>query len=48
MNKRFPNEYNFFPKTWVLPAEAGDFKAQFPLEKNKKTSKIFILKPDAA
>jgi len=26
MAKVFPNEYNFFPKTWVLPQEMNDFR----------------------
>lgn len=21
MEKKYPNDYNFFPKTWVLPSE---------------------------
>jgi len=26
MAKVFPNEFNFFPKTWVLPQEMNDFR----------------------
>lgn len=29
MYKHFPDEYNFFPKTWVLPHEATDFRTFF-------------------
>jgi tubulin polyglutamylase TTLL6/13 len=42
MAKVFPNEYNFFPKTWVLPQEMNDFRQQFNKKKNNKT---FIVKP---
>ena len=42
MYKIFPNEYNFFPKTWVLPQEMNDFRQQFNKKKNNKT---FIVKP---
>ena len=42
MQKIFPSEYNFFPKTWVLPGDYSDFKSQI----NKK--KIFIVKPEAS
>ena len=41
--KEFPTKFNFFPKTWLLPSEYGDFRAQF----NKKGNKTFILKPEA-
>lgn len=37
-----PDDYDFFPKTWVLPGDYPDFKTQF----NKK--KIFIIKPEAS
>lgn len=38
MQAKFPQEYNFFPKTWTLPAEMLDFKSQFPVGKNKRAS----------
>ena len=46
MHAKFPQEYDFFPKTWVLPAEMCDFKAQFNNGKNK--NQTFIYKPDSA
>lgn len=27
MLKQFPDAYDFFPRTWLLPTEYGDFKA---------------------
>jgi tubulin polyglutamylase TTLL6/13 len=41
MKKRFPEEYRFFPDTWILPTDMADFKAQF----NGKKNKTFIVKP---
>ena len=35
MKKAFPEYYNFFPKTWLLPAESGKIMKQF----NKKGSR---------
>lgn len=29
MYRRFPEEFDFFPLTYVLPAEYGEWKAQF-------------------
>jgi len=42
MQSKFPKEYDFFPKTWVLPAEALDFKSQFSIGKMKKKNPTFI------
>jgi tubulin polyglutamylase TTLL6/13 len=44
MKKIFAQEYDFFPKTWILPSDLGDFKTQFT---NKK-AKTFIVKPVAS
>jgi tubulin polyglutamylase TTLL6/13 len=44
LKKSFPSDYNFFPKTWVLPMDGKDFKQQF----NSKKAKTFIIKPEAA
>lgn len=40
--KLFPNEYNFYPKTWVLPGDWIDLK------NNWGKNKFFILKPEAS
>ena len=44
MQRAFEKEYDFFPKTWILPYEATDFKAQF----TQKKAKTFIVKPVAS
>lgn len=44
MAKQFPDTFKFFPKTWLLPAEYGDFKNQF--QKGKQST--FIIKPEAS
>ena len=53
MQKFFPEEYKFFPQTWLLPAEYGDFRTQFTRAVGGKTKKwrsrkTFISKPEAA
>ena len=46
---RFPNDYTFFPSTWLLPAEYGDFRKQFEQVKpGKNGRKTFISKPEAS
>ncbi|XP_045775876.1 tubulin polyglutamylase TTLL13-like [Maniola jurtina] len=42
MQKIYPKEYNFFPKTWCLPA---DFSEAFNYSKARK-NKTFIIKPE--
>jgi tubulin polyglutamylase TTLL6/13 len=44
MRKLFPAEYNFYPKTWMLPSDWVDFASQF----TKRQNKTFIVKPEAS
>ena len=49
MAKRFPEDYKFFPQTWLLPAEYGDFRKQFKENtRGKPGRKTFISKPEAS
>ncbi|XP_047532426.1 tubulin polyglutamylase TTLL13-like [Vanessa atalanta] len=42
MQKIYPKEYNFFPKTWCLPADFGEVLTYSKSRKNK----TFIIKPE--
>ncbi|XP_026325966.1 tubulin polyglutamylase TTLL13-like isoform X2 [Hyposmocoma kahamanoa] len=42
MQKIYPKEYNFFPKTWCLPADFGEALNYAKSRKNK----TFIIKPE--
>lgn len=42
MLRLFPKDYNFFPKTWCLPADLGDLNAYARSRRNR----TYILKPD--
>jgi len=44
MKRAFPENFKFFPQTFLLPSEYNDFKMQF----NKKKNKTFIVKPEAS
>jgi tubulin polyglutamylase TTLL6/13 len=44
MKRLFPELYDFFPPTWILPHDGADFRAQF----NEKRAKTFIVKPEAS
>lgn len=44
MQKHFPKEFEYAPRTWILPYEMSDFKNQF----TKKKAKTFIVKPVAS
>lgn len=46
MRRQFPKEYAFYPKTWTLPQEAKDFRAQFGPEGQAARGTTFILKPE--
>ncbi|RMB89349.1 hypothetical protein DUI87_34261 [Hirundo rustica rustica] len=41
MLRLFPEEYNFFPRTWCLPADYGEFRAYRSMRKTR----TFICKP---
>lgn len=45
MMKQFPNDYRFFPRTWLLPYEMVDFKMNF--NSKGKSKRAFIIKPEA-
>ncbi|RHY08172.1 hypothetical protein DYB34_003438 [Aphanomyces astaci] len=44
MMKLFPNEYDFCPKTWILPFDYTDFAQQF--NSDGTSNRAFIIKPD--
>lgn len=54
MRKLFPELYNFFPVTYVLPVEYNEFKSQFARPRLAQTSPTkvqditFIIKPEAS
>ena len=43
MQKIYENQYDFFPRTWILPENSTELKQQF----NIKRAKTFIVKPVA-
>ena len=45
MRKKFPEEFNFFPMTWMLPVEYHELKAYFE-SKAKGKARTFIVKPE--
>lgn len=42
LRNRFPEDFNFYPKTWFLPAEHSEF------HKNFKAHSTYIVKPEAS
>ena len=49
MRRVFPEAYNFFPITYVLPVEYHEFKNQFfRLRSHDKGDTTFIIKPEAS
>lgn len=44
MKKLFPDEYDFCPKTWILPFDFHDFQTHFNAD--GLSQKTFIVKPD--
>jgi tubulin polyglutamylase TTLL6/13 len=52
MQKAYPDDYHFFPQTWLLPSDFGEFRKQFKEQNNSKKKlvgrKTFISKPEAS
>lgn len=46
MCKCFPKEYNFFPKTWIVPSEMHDLTRHYTDSLNSKSKVTYIVKPD--
>ena len=48
MAKHYPEQYNFFPKTWVLPSDSNDLRNFFAANsQNPHNHKVtYIVKPD--
>jgi tubulin polyglutamylase TTLL6/13 len=46
MAKEFPVQYKFFPKTFLLPSEFGEFKQTFA-NKSLNNRPVYIVKPEA-
>lgn len=46
LSKLFPSEYNFFPKTWILPNELHELRNHFTANLNSKHKVTYIVKPD--
>ena len=48
IKRAFPDKYAFFPRTWILPGEASDFRNRF-IDRNGRVinrRKTYIIKPD--
>ncbi|CAM9601795.1 unnamed protein product, partial [Chrysoparadoxa australica] len=45
MRRVFPADFQFYPRTWVLPGDWSSFKQEF--NASGKSNKTFIIKPDS-
>lgn len=46
MSKVFPDEYNFFPSTWSVPAELGELMRHDAQQAEEQA--VYIFKPEAS
>jgi tubulin polyglutamylase TTLL6/13 len=46
LRNKFPEEYNFFPLTWMLPLQYAEFRAYYET-KPKGKARTYIAKPEA-
>lgn len=42
----FPDDFSFYPRTWLLPEDQESFEAYAHSAKGKKKKKTYIVKPD--
>ena len=47
MEKLFPEDYRFFPRTWLMPGDMQDFKTRYFPNNGKENERTFIVKPEA-
>ena len=47
MARKYPKEYRFYPKSFLLPAEYGEFKQSF-VNKPSHLRPVYIVKPEAS
>jgi len=45
LRKAYPKQFQFYPITWVLPAEAGEFKEYYRKVIHKKIHFLINIKP---
>ena len=45
IQKSFPEDFGFVPKTWILPAEHNQLQNHAKELKARKKTKTFIIKP---
>jgi len=50
MKKHLPNDYDFFPKTWLLPYQYEELRvyANNAIQKQPNSKPVFIVKPEAS
>ena len=48
MQSVFPEHYQFFPKTFLLPSDLSAFRAYFAENRKRGREKTFIVKPEAS
>jgi len=47
MKNKFPSEFNFIPKTWVLPTDITSLRKYVAERTTKKKRVTLIIKPEA-
>lgn len=48
MQSEFPQDYEFFPRTWTLPYDFHKLRSYTAEMRRKNVTKTFIVKPEAS